>query len=155
MGVSKGCRNLRNIGFTVFNQSLAVSNSLVWLYLFDLWVFLLVIVAIGWINLFSITSFPLDVLERIPELKKWIPAVPSELLMLENVFIGLVSDFVKVIHIKLTHERGEVPMPEVYRQNFLFELLSVIDDEGDTVWVPTDDFFELLVLNRNDGTSRI
>ena len=59
--------------------------------------------------------------------------------MLENVLVLLVSDFVKVIHVELADEGGEVAVPEVDGEDFLLEAVDIEDGEVGSLLVPDDD----------------
>lgn len=71
-----------------------------------------------------------------------------KLFVLKNIPVRLIANFVKVIHIELADERSIIAMPEVDGKNFLLELLNIIDNESGAVGIPSNDVFELLVLNR-------
>ncbi len=49
--------------------------------------------------------------------------------MTENVFAGLLTRFMKPIHIELPNEAINVPMPEIIREDYLFKLLNIFDEE--------------------------
>jgi len=68
--------------------------------------------------------------------------------MLENVFILLISDFVKIIHIELSHEGREISMSKVNRQNNLLKLFNISDNKVCSLFIPRYDFLELAILNR-------
>lgn len=53
--------------------------------------------------------------------------------MLENVEIGLVAYLMKIIHVELANEGGEIAMPEINGQDHFFKLLDIFDDEGSTI----------------------
>lgn len=75
--------------------------------------------------------------------------IPSELFMFKNVFIIIVSDFVEVIHVQLSHKGRKISMPEMNRQNFLLELLNINDNEIGSFLVPRYDILIDIILNRN------
>lgn len=53
--------------------------------------------------------------------------------MLENVEVGFVAYLVKIIHIKLANEGGEIAMPEIDGQDHFLKLLDIFDDEGSAI----------------------
>lgn len=67
--------------------------------------------------------------------------------MRENMFL-FSADFVKIIHIQLSHERGEILMSEVDREDTLLELLDVLHIEAQTVLAPGNQIGVFLFLNR-------
>lgn len=75
--------------------------------------------------------------------------------MLENIFIVVITNFVKIIHVQLPDEGTEISVSEMYWQDFLFESLDIDDDKIRSVLVPSDYVFVLVVLNRKEITSRI
>lgn len=52
--------------------------------------------------------------------------VALEQFVTEDMFL-FTAHFVKVVHVKLSHEAGEILVPEVDRKDFLLELLDVLD----------------------------
>ena len=64
-------------------------------------VFFLLRAVVFVLGFFSIAAFALDIFERIPRSEIPLLAVAAELLMLENILIGLIAYFVEVIHIEL------------------------------------------------------
>lgn len=74
----------------------------------------------------------------------------AELFVLKYVQICFISYLVKIIHIELPHEWGEVAMSEVNRQYLFLELLDILNNEGSSILIPSDDVFELFILNRNN-----
>jgi hypothetical protein len=81
--------------------------------------------------------------------------MPSELFVLKNVFILLVSDFMKIIHIKLSYEGGKISMSEVNGENNLLKLFNISNNKVCSFIIPRYDIFELAILNRKMITSRI
>lgn len=79
----------------------------------------------------------------------------AELLVFEDILIGLVADLVEVVHVELPDEGGKVAMAEVGRQDHLLKLVSIVDNECDSVRVPANDILVFAILNRNIRTSRI
>jgi hypothetical protein len=63
---------------------------------------------------------------------------PSKLLMLENVFILLISDLVEIIHVQLSDKRREIAMSEVNRQDFLLKFLNVDYNKVSALLIPCD-----------------
>lgn len=41
-------------------------------------------------------------------------------------------------------------MSEVNRQYLFLELLDILNNEGSSILIPSDDVFELFILNRNN-----
>lgn len=75
--------------------------------------------------------------------------------MAENVLL-LAADFVKVVHVELTHEAREILVPEVDRKDVLFEFLDVLHVEAESAVAPRNEVGMFLFLNRNrPSTSRI
>ena len=58
--------------------------------------------------------------------------------MTEAVFIGVVARLVEVVHVKLSHERREVVVFEVLRQDPVREFIWLFDYEAISRLVPTD-----------------
>jgi hypothetical protein len=56
--------------------------------------------------------------------------------VLEDALVLFISNFVEVIHVELSDERTEVAVSEVDGQNFLLELLDVLDGEVGSFLVP-------------------
>lgn len=54
------------------------------------------------------------------------------------------------IHVELPDETVDVPMPEVFGQHNLLELVDVLDDELAAVRRPKDYFVELCILYKVD-----
>lgn len=84
-----------------------------------------------------------------------VPGFSTELLVLENIFVLLVAYFVKVIHVELSHEGGEVTMAKVDGENLLLKLVDVDDDEVGAFLVPGHHILIIVVLNRNRRTYKI
>ena len=72
-----------------------------------------------------------------------------ELLMLKDILVCLIADFMEIVHIELPDKWWEVSMAEENRQDLLFEFFDVVDDESEAIGVPANDFLILLILNRN------
>ena len=87
--------------------------------------------------------------------EKTIPVFPSELLVFENVFIVIVSDFVKVIHVELSDKWWEISMSKVDRQNLFLKFLDIDNDEICALVVPRYHILIDIILNRNRYTSSI
>jgi hypothetical protein len=79
----------------------------------------------------------------------------SELFMLKNVFILLISNFMKIVHIELSYERGKISMPEVNWENHLLKMFNISNNKVCSFIIPRYDIFELAILNRKMITSRI
>ena len=75
--------------------------------------------------------------------------------MLKNVLVGIVSDFMEIVHIELPHKWWEIAMAEEEGEHLLLELVNFTDDESGAVWIPANDILVLLILNRNTQTSSI
>lgn len=52
-----------------------------------------------------------------------------KLFVFENVLIVVISNFVKIIHIKLSNEGTEIPMTKVNWQYILLKSLHITDNE--------------------------
>lgn len=70
---------------------------------------------------------------------KTVLCVTTELSMLKNVLILLISNFVEVIHVELSDEGGEVAVPEVDRKDLRLEAVHIEDSEVGSFLVPGDD----------------
>lgn len=84
-----------------------------------------------------------------------VPGFSAELFVLENIFVLLVANFVKVVHIELPHEGGEVAMAKIDGENLLLKLVDVDDDEIGAFLVPRHNILIVVVLNRNRRTYKI
>ena len=69
--------------------------------------------------------------------------------MLENVFVVVISNFVKIIHVELTDKWWKISMAEMDWKNLFFEFLDVDNDKIGSFLVPSDDVLVDVVLNRN------
>lgn len=69
--------------------------------------------------------------------------------MLENVFVVVISNFVKIIHVELTDKWWKISMAEMDWKDLFFEFLDVDNDKIGSFLVPSDDVLVDVVLNRN------
>ncbi len=67
----------------------------------------------------------------------------------------LPTDFVKVIHIELSNEGGEVFVSKVDGEDILLKLFDVLDVEAESVVAPGDEIRVFLFLHGNWNTSKI
>jgi hypothetical protein len=81
--------------------------------------------------------------------------VSTKLLMLEDGPVQLVSDFVKVVHVELSDEGTEVPVPEIDGKNFLLESFNIKDNKAGSLLTPRDNSLVSIGLNKTVVTSRI
>ncbi len=60
---------------------------------------------LAFLTALAIAAFPLDIFESLSKVKGGrLPVISLELFMLENVFVVVISDFVKIIHVELANE---------------------------------------------------
>lgn len=62
-------------------------------------------------------------------------------------FLFIAPDLPKAIHVELSHERCEIGMFEVAREDFVGQSRHIFDDKGLLVISPTDDVEVLGVLS--------
>jgi len=68
--------------------------------------------------------------------------------MFKDIFIKLVAYFVKVIHVKLPHERGEVAVSEINGKNLLFKFLDLKNGKTGALFIPCNDLIVLTALSK-------
>lgn len=73
----------------------------------------------------------------------------EEVAVAKNIFGGLLSRFMEAIHVELAYEAVDVPVPEVFGEDALLELLDVLDGELFAVGGPLYDLLIFFVLSRN------
>lgn len=75
---------------------------------------------------------------------------PYKILMLEALLIFCIARFVKVVHVKLTHERAEVIVFEILGQNILCKRVRVFNYKPISCLVPKYCIRIRWVLNTHD-----
>ncbi len=66
--------------------------------------------------------------------------------MAENVFGGLFAWFVEAIHVELSDEAVDVPVPEVPGEDDLLEILNIFYGKFFAIGQPLDDVCEFVTL---------
>ena len=75
--------------------------------------------------------------------------------MAENIFGGLFATLVETIHIELSDETVDIPMPEVLWQDSFLELFNVLDGKLFPISRPLDNPRIFVVLSKKDCTLMI
>lgn len=58
-----------------------------------------------------------------------VPLISLEKRMTKNVFAWLLPRFVKTIHVELSNEAINISMAEIVREDYLFEMINIFDEE--------------------------
>jgi hypothetical protein len=74
--------------------------------------------------------------------------VSAEFLMLENVKIGLIAYFVKIVHVELSDEWWEIAMSEINWKYFFFKLFNIFYNKRCAIEIPLDYIVIFIILNR-------
>jgi hypothetical protein len=64
----------------------------------------------------------------------------------ENVLAGVFATLVKAVHVELPDEGVDIPVPEVFGEDVLLELIDLFDGELASVGHPMYDDFVLFVF---------
>ena len=75
--------------------------------------------------------------------------------MLKDAFILFISNFVEIVHVELSNKGGEISMPEVDRQNFLFKTVKIQDSKVGSFFIPYNNIWVAFVLHDVKVTSSI
>ena len=100
-------------------------------------------------------SLSLDISQKLSKSSKCLLCISSKLPMLKDVLIELVSNLVEIIHVELSHERGEIFMPEIDGKDLLFKTINIDNCEMYSLFIPANDVRVDLILNGQGCTSRI
>ena len=71
---------------------------------------------------------------------------PQKVGVAENVFAGVFATLVKAIHIELSDERVDIPVPEELGKNMVLEVVDLFDGKLAAVSHPMDYGLVLFVL---------
>ena len=98
-----------------------------------IWCFIFLIV------FFIVLDFSLNEVEdlRLP---------PEEVWVTEDVLAGVFATFVEAIHVKLSYERVDISVSEVFGEDVVLEVIDLFDGEFPSVGHPVDDRLVVLVL---------
>lgn len=75
--------------------------------------------------------------------------------MAENTFGVVSSTFVEAIHVELPDKGVHFAMTEVFGEDQLLKLISILDDELGAIGSPINDLGKLFILGKNKTTLRI
>jgi hypothetical protein len=64
------------------------------------------------------------------------------------LFLVEFVDLAEPVHVQLSDERFDLPVPEIHRQHLVFKSLGVLDVNLAVVLTPAYDVFELVFLNK-------
>ena len=97
------------------------------------WYFIFLIV------FFIILDFSLNEVEdlRLPSKEVWVT---------EDVFAGVFATFVEAIHVKLSDERVDISVSEVFGEDVVLEVIDLFDGKFPSVGHPVDDRLVVFVL---------
>lgn len=66
--------------------------------------------------------------------------------MLENRYFLFLSNFMKIIHIKLPHKRRELTMLKIFGENLILKQLLVFNNKADSSFSPLNNMWILFFL---------
>ena len=72
--------------------------------------------------------------------------ISFEVNMLEVLLVTVYLDFVEIVHVQLTDKRGQVAVFEESGEDGLSKIVSLLNDEAVTCFIPTDQIVEGWVL---------